>query len=164
MPSWTPDGAAGAREATLALCDLLEEAHTGRMTLIDLARRLRELTATAPEHIDGRAHLESVLLKVRAAAKAAAEYERAFEISSRALPTVRRTDRVDQTRQPAVRAQRTGLALATENGKRPEAIRLMEQLLQWNPNDNQGVRLIIGSEYLRAGRSARHVAIAPVPM
>ena len=40
----------------------------------------------------------------------------------------------------------------------------MEQLLQWNPNDNQGVRLIIGSEYLRARRSARHVAIAPVTM
>ena len=30
----------------------------------------------------------------------------------------------------------------------------MEQLLQWNPNDNQGVRLIIGSEYLRAGDRA----------
>lgn len=60
MPSWTPDGAAGAREATLALCDLLKEAHTGRMTLIDLPRRLRELTATAPEHVDGRAHLEPV--------------------------------------------------------------------------------------------------------
>ena len=40
----------------------------------------------------------------------------------------------------------------------------MEQRLQWHPNDNQGVRLIIGSEYLRAGRSARHVASAPVPM
>ena len=48
---------------TLALCDLLEEAGAGRMTLIELARRLGELTATAPEHIDARAHLGSVLMK-----------------------------------------------------------------------------------------------------
>ena len=47
--------------ATVALCDLLEEANTGRTTLTDLARRLRELTVTAPEHIDARAHLGSVL-------------------------------------------------------------------------------------------------------
>ena len=31
----------------------------------------------------------------------------------------------------------------------------MEQLLRWNPNDNQGVRLSIGSEYLRAGHRAK---------
>ena len=47
--------------ATLALCDLLEEAGRGRMTLSELASRLRELTEAAPEHIDARAHLGSVL-------------------------------------------------------------------------------------------------------
>ena len=31
----------------------------------------------------------------------------------------------------------------------------MEQLLRWNPNDNQGVRLIFGSEHLRAGDRAK---------
>ena len=31
----------------------------------------------------------------------------------------------------------------------------MEQLLRWNPNDNQGVRLSIGSEYLRAGHRTK---------
>ena len=49
--------------ATLALCDLLEEAGRGRMTLIELASRLRELTEAAPEQIDARAHLGSVLLE-----------------------------------------------------------------------------------------------------
>ena len=49
--------------ATLALCDLLEEADRGRMTSIELASRLRELTEAAPEHIDARAHLGSVLLE-----------------------------------------------------------------------------------------------------
>ena len=79
------------------------------MTLIDLARRLRELTATAPEHIDGRAHLESVLLKVRVAAKAAAEYERAFEISSRACqPFDGRIEWIRLDNRPFVRSVRVG--------------------------------------------------------
>ena len=71
---------------TLALCDLLEEAGAGRLTLIELARRLGELTAAAPEHIDARAHLGSVLMKCERLQEAAAEYERAFELGSRALP------------------------------------------------------------------------------
>ena len=58
---------------TLALCDLLEEAGAGRMTLIELARRLGELTAAAPEHIDARAHLGSVLMKCERLQEAAAE-------------------------------------------------------------------------------------------
>ena len=73
--------------ATLALCDLLEEADRGRMTLIELASRLRELTEAAPEHIDARAHLGSVLRESEQLQEAAAEYERAFEIGSKALPT-----------------------------------------------------------------------------
>ena len=59
---------------TLALCDLLEEAGAGRLTLIELARRLGELTAAAPEHIDARAHLGSVLMKCERLQEAAAEY------------------------------------------------------------------------------------------
>ena len=143
--------------ATLALCDLLEEADTGRMTLTELARRLRELTVTAPEHIDARAHLGSVLRECEQLHEAAAEYERAFEIGSKALPTDfdGRIEWIRLDNRPFLRAA-YGLALVRlKTGKRPEATRLMEQLLQWNPNDNQGVRLIIGSEYLRAGDRAR---------
>ncbi len=57
------------------------------MTLVELARRLKELTATAPEHIDARAHLGSVLRECEQLQEAAAEYERAFAIGSVALPT-----------------------------------------------------------------------------
>ena len=142
---------------TLALCDLLEEAGTGRMTLIELARGLGELTATAPEHIDARAHLGSVLMKCERLQEAAAEYERAFEMGSRALPGDfdGRIEGIRLDNRPFLRAA-YGLALVRlKTGKRPAAIRLMERVLQWNPNDNQGIRLIIGSEYLRAGNRAR---------
>ena len=33
-----------------------------------------------------------------------------------------------------------------------KAIPLLEDLLAWNPNDNQGIRYLIGSVYLRAGK------------
>ena len=143
--------------AALALCDLLEEAGRGRMTLIELASRLRELTEAAPEHIDARAHLGSVLLESEQLQEAAAEYERAFEIGSKALPTDfdGRIEWIRLDNRPFLRAA-YGLALVRlKTGKRTEAIRLMEQLLRWNPNDNQGVRLSIGSEYLRAGHRAK---------
>lgn len=32
---------------------------------------------------------------------------------------------------------------------------MMQRFLKWNPNDNQGLRYLIGSEYLRAGDTAR---------
>ena len=147
---------AGER-ATLALCDLLEEAGRGRMTLIELASRLRELTEAAPEHIDARAHLGSVLLESEQLQEAAAEYERAFEIGSKALPTDfdGRIEWIRLDNRPFLRAA-YGLALVRlKTGKRTEAIRLMEQLLRWNPNDNQSVRLSIGSEYLRAGHRTK---------
>ena len=143
--------------ATLALCDLLEEADRGRMTSIELASRLRELTEAAPEHIDARAHLGSVLLESEQLQEAAAEYERAFEIGSKALPTDfdGRIEWIRLDNRPFLRAA-YGLALVRlKTGKRTEAIRLMEQLLRWNPNDNQGVRLSIGSEYLRAGHRTK---------
>lgn len=32
---------------------------------------------------------------------------------------------------------------------------MMENMLRWNPSDNQGIRYLIGSEYLRAGAAKR---------
>ena len=35
----------------------------------------------------------------------------------------------------------------------------MEKMLAWNPNDNQGIRFIIGSDYLRSGMEDKAAAI-----
>ena len=108
--------------ATLALCDLLEEAGRGRMTLSELASRLRELTEAAPEHIDARAHLGSVLREGEQLQEAAAEYERAFEIGSKALPTDfdGRIEWIRLDNRPFLRAA-YGLALVQlKTGKRPK--------------------------------------------
>ena len=36
-----------------------------------------------------------------------------------------------------------------------EAIAVMERILAWNPDHNQGIRFMIGSEYLRAGEEEK---------
>ena len=49
-----------------------------------------------------------------------------------------------------------GLALVRlDEGDRRAGIKLLERILSWNPNDNQGVRLMIGSEYLRADEETK---------
>ena len=40
-------------------------------------------------------------------------------------------------------------------GERKKAIKTMEKMLGWNPSDNQGIRWLIGSEYMRAGQRSR---------
>lgn len=40
-------------------------------------------------------------------------------------------------------------------GRRQRTIEVMQGMLKWNPNDNQGIRFLITSEYLRAGEATR---------
>ncbi|MEV4606804.1 hypothetical protein MRBLMR1_001764 [Neorhizobium sp. LMR1-1-1.1] len=40
-------------------------------------------------------------------------------------------------------------------GRRQRTIEVMQGMLKWNPNDNQGTRFLITSEYLRAGEATR---------
>lgn len=43
--------------------------------------------------------------------------------------------------------------------KHRDAATLVEKMISYNPNDNQGVRFLLGSEYLRAGEHALAVLI-----
>ena len=91
--------------ATLALCDLLVAADTGQMTLMELARHLKELTATAPEHMDAPAHLGSVLRECEQTARGRRRVRDSLRDRQQGSANrLRRTDRVDPTRQPAVPA------------------------------------------------------------
>ncbi|MEI8697021.1 MULTISPECIES: hypothetical protein [unclassified Mesorhizobium] len=52
---------------------------------------------------------------------------------------------------PFLRAAQGSMLCQLRLGQRRKALALMEKILAWNPNDNQGIRHLIGSEYLRAG-------------
>lgn len=47
-----------------------------------------------------------------------------------------------------------------EQGKEDAALRAGEEIIAWNPNDNQGVRDFLGTGYARAGRYADLLALA----
>jgi tetratricopeptide (TPR) repeat protein len=51
------------------------------------------------------------------------------------------------------------LALALrKRGKWADAMEIHEQMLRWNPNDNQGVRFLLGEEYHRLGNHKKALA------
>jgi len=80
--------------------------------------------------------------------EAAAACERAMGIGVKALPEDF-TGRLEWSwlkNRPFLRAA-MGLPLVRlDEGDRRAGIELLERILSWNPNDNQGVRLMIGSE------------------
>ena len=50
---------------------------------------------------------------------------------------------------PFLRSMHGAVLCYLQLRQRRNAVRLMKKMLKWNPNDNQGVRFLIGSEYLR---------------
>lgn len=63
-----------------------------------------------------------------------------------------------EPRLPA-RSPRRGPRSQPASRQHREALAILEKLLAWNPNDNQGVRYLIGSEYLRAGETEKAAVI-----
>ena len=146
---------------TEILFDLLEAAACGTITADELIDRVQTLTRDEPEHIDAHAHLGAILLENDRPDEAKTAYARAFDIGNALLP--RRFDgeiawSVLENR-PFLRAAHGVVLTGLATGKRAEAIALMEKMLAWNPNDNQGVRFMLGSEHLRHGnrKAAREI-------
>ena len=133
------------------LIQLLDDYDDGRFGLRAMINRLRRLAEANPHHIDTLAHLGSFLHEDRKREEASECYERGFGIGLAAL-----SDDFDGQlpwswldNRPFLRAAAGAASSRIENGSRTKGIELMERLLRWNPNDNPGIRLEIGSEYLR---------------
>ena len=135
------------------LVALLEAHDAGRVKQRGMLRRLNALAEQEPDHIDALAHLGMFLREANRLEEAGAACERAMGIGVKALPKDF-TGRLEWSwleNRPFLRAA-MGLALVRlDEGDRRAGIELLERILSWNPNDNQGVRLMIGSEYLRTG-------------
>ncbi|MCY4633168.1 MAG: hypothetical protein OXG04_01445 [Acidobacteria bacterium] len=149
---------------TQVLFGLLEAADTGTITVHELIDRIQALTRDEPDHIDVHAHLGAILLENDRTDDAKTAYARAFDIGAALLSrgfegTIAWS--VLENR-PFLRAAHGVVLTRLATGERAEAITLMEKMLAWNPNDNQGVRFMLGSEYLRHGKrtAARRILTA----
>ena len=145
------DRVAGELDGLLDLRDRGELSEAGYM------RGLEELVARHPWFIDGHAHLGNALFRQGRTEPALEAYLRGYSLGADLL-TPDMQELVEWRHlenRPFLRAAHGAALCYPELGRRREAISVMERILLWNPDDNQGIRFLIGSEYLREGQAER---------
>lgn len=115
---------------------------------------LEDLVARYPWFIDGHAHLGNALFHRRDFERALEAYERGYSLGTDALPAG--FEEFIEWRhfenRPFMRAALGVARCQVRLGRTTEGISMMEKMLTWNPDDDQGIRFVIGSEYLRTGQ------------
>ena len=139
------------------LNDLLDQSDDGAITSAKFYKTLKAMVERHPQFIDGHAHLGGALLVDGKPKLALQAYLCALDVGERAIPAgfsgLIQWGFLEN--RPFLRAAHGAALCHIRLGKRQDALRLMEKILAWNPNDNQGVRFLIGSAYLRAGETAK---------
>lgn len=139
------------------LNDLLDRRDRGELADAGYVSGLKDLVARNPWFIDGHAHLGIALY-------GQGETESALEacMSGYSLGTQLLTPDMQELvewrhleNRPFLRAAHGAALCHLRLGGRDKAISIMERILLWNPDDNQGIRYLIGSEYLRTGQEGR---------
>ena len=152
----------GSDDIVRELHGLLDDSDDGALDPAQYLRKLQALVARHPGFIDGHAHLGSAFLYEEGKTERARDaYMRGFMLGAEAIPadfngTI---EWGFHENRPFLRAAHGVVLCYLRLGQRREALALMEKMLAWNPNDNQGVRYVVGSEYLRAGDTDKAVAV-----
>ena len=138
------------------LDQLLDERENRAISETRYVAGLKALAEQHPEYLDAHAHLGFALLdhgKTKAALDAC---ERGWAIAHALVPS-EYGGLIEwgwHENRPFLRIAHTTILALLANKQRGRAIELMERLLAWNPDDNQGIRFMIGSELIRDGKAA----------
>lgn len=133
-------------------CELYEQGN-----LDEAERVFRQILARMPDHLDAIHHLAIVLSKRNLLDQAHNLWDQAVRIGEKAFPQDFKLgrDRLEWgwlENRPFLRCLH-GQALARrEEGEVEEALRLFQDLLLLNPNDNQGVRVLAQEALFKLGR------------
>ena len=133
---------------------LLDERRSGRVGEKRFTDGLRDIAARHPWFIDAHAHIGNVLLNEGKARRAMDEYRKGFDLGEAAIPPGY-ADLIEWSEldnRPFFRAAHGLVLCHLHLDEWNEAVDLMNAMLAWNPWDNQGVRYLLGSALLRAGR------------
>lgn len=134
--------------------DLLDEHDAGKLSQTGYVGRLKELLAADPDFIDGHAHLGHALFDQGKCKLALQACQRGVQVGEGVIPPG--FDGLIEwgylKNRPFLRAMHGVVLSLLRLGQRLKALPLMQQMLVWNPDDNQGIRYLIGLEYLRAGK------------
>ena len=147
----------GHHEVAGQLDDLLEQKEAGSISEAGYVRALEDLVARHPRFIDGHAHLGNALYGQGRTGRALKCYERGYALGTELLPAGFEAfiEWKYLENRPFLRAAHGLFLCRLRLRRRQEALAVMEKMLAWNPDDNQGIRFMIGSEYLRAGEERK---------
>ncbi len=133
---------------------LLDENDSGGLSAKRYLDRLQDLAARYPSFIDVHAHIGFALIEQGKTRRALEACRRGVEIGEAAIPSAYAgvIEWGWLENRPFLRAAHGAVLCHLRLRQWRKALPLMEKMLAWNPGDNQGVRYLIGSAYLRAGR------------
>lgn len=150
-------------KAWLRLDETLDGAEHNSKTYRMYLNKLDRLIGKAPDYLDaynyaGNAYLEiadshEADQKLTAVSMAQSYYSRAFE-RGKAIVPADFTGRIvwgHLDNRPFLRAHHGLILCHLRKGEYAAAARRIEEHLAWNPNDNIGVRYLLGDAYLQAG-------------
>lgn len=140
-------------ELTEQFDELLGDADRGDVTYAEYEKQCRQIVKKHPQFLDAYAHAGMIHLpphledEVSAAAR---WYRKGFKIAQEIIPEgySGKIEWAHLSNRPFLRVHHGLILCALRQGKINPAIKLMEQHLSWNPNDNIGVRYILGDAYL----------------
>ena len=147
----------GDDAAVAELDDLLERRDSGTLSQARYLRALEELVARHPHFVDGRAHLGNALYDRGSFEPALEACMHGFSLCMKILPphfeVFIEWSHVEN--RPFPRAAYGIARCRFKLGRTWDGLSMLGRMLAWNPDDDQGARFIIGSEYLRVGEEEK---------
>lgn len=132
---------------------LLDDHGAGQLADKHYLAALDRLLAEAPDFVDVHAHIASHWHRLGKPKKALDAALLGLSVSNRLIPEgfAGRIEWVHLDNRPYLRAMHGALLSYMRLRRHKDAVIFIELMLARNPNDNQGVRYLLGSEALRAG-------------
>ncbi|WP_339864898.1 hypothetical protein [Paremcibacter congregatus] len=139
---------------TDALGTALDQRNYGELSTPAYIATLKKLLKEEPDFIDGYAHLGLALLEQGKTNKALEACLMGVSVGEKALPKnyAGQAPWYCLDNRPFLRALHGAICCTIRLRRRKIAVEQIETLLRYNPDDNQGVRYLLGSEYLRLGK------------
>ncbi|WCP12009.1 hypothetical protein sphantq_00406 [Sphingobium sp. AntQ-1] len=138
-------------QAEKRLDDVLDQHSAGMLSDPAYIAELKAIITDSPEYIDGHAHLGHALLASGKTRAALSSYEFGIALGETAIPVdfSGTLSWYELDNRPFLRALHGAALAQLRLKKRKAGISLMERMLSLNPDDNQSVRYLLGSEYMR---------------
>lgn len=136
--------------------ELLDAHHSGQLAAKHYLAALEQLLAAAPDFVDVHAHIACHWHREGKPKKALDAALAGLRIANSLIPEGfdGRIEWLHLDNRPYLRAMHIALLCHIRLRRHRDAVTLVELMLARNPNDNQGVRYLLGSEALRAGDHA----------